>query len=831
MWLCFWVSARICEALKLWCELACNKGIAYLRHSDNPFFQQHPCQSQYLMDSPCTTPTSVLGSTPCSNDESPRVKFLCSFSGSILPRPQDGKLRYVGGETRIVSVPRDITYEELMIRMRELYQGAVVLKYQQPDEDLDALVSVVNDDDVTNMMEEYDKLGSGDGFTRLRIFLFPHSEQDGSSPYVDGDERETERRYVDALNNLNDDPDFRKQQLPESPRMSPVEDVHVAEQFFNTISVESGLHSQRTEMPLPQYNTHHLTIPHVGSAPHQPHRYNEMEAPWSPAYYSPRHPGHHDPRQLGEFPSSPSSARYRMPFTELPEKGLDRMSEEYARQQVNHQPMHEHQPQYSENVVWVPTGARSGDKSGFTGNLFHGPSVLEGNSVCEHCRMTFHRNPPHLEQPHMGNGLSQVITPCAECPQNRDTLMLNADAKMHHGVYPNEHTNDHRSVYNDIQNHERGWILQHQLNARVDEGRLHVSGAGRLTDHYVVDGPAMNFPLGHGNIADSHHVSANYAHHRGGPDLGNEVLHDPALASVPHIRIPPPEERGVRYGNLPHAYGGDNLYPMSHGHVPGHALWINSPTHVSTTCEASSLPQQVNGAVSPVLLRREGSPRLCVGVDSQIPQVESSQKILGFDGTAMPEYSYGRTLKLNQNASCQENNHSSRTQTDMVNFAVPLEPMPLLNSTSTLVHDKLVSSAAPGCSPELKSEGKSIFGGEKGVNQAEKVENSDLQTISAPEPKQIADKNCEETSLRSTNSIYLKPAEECSYVLKPGEVDLSAPEGPKVSVDHLSLLPELIASVKRAALEGPEEVKGRVEGCADLQGASGNDIESAVREK
>ena len=50
----------------------------------------------------------------------------------------------------------------------------------------DTLVSIVNDNDVTNMMEEYEKWGSGDGFTRLRNFLFPHPDQDGSLHYVDG---------------------------------------------------------------------------------------------------------------------------------------------------------------------------------------------------------------------------------------------------------------------------------------------------------------------------------------------------------------------------------------------------------------------------------------------------------------------------------------------------------------------------------------------------------------------------------------------------------------------------------------------------------------------
>ena len=39
-----------------------------------------------------------------------KVKFLCSYGGKILPRPVDGKLKYVGGETRVVAVPSDITF-------------------------------------------------------------------------------------------------------------------------------------------------------------------------------------------------------------------------------------------------------------------------------------------------------------------------------------------------------------------------------------------------------------------------------------------------------------------------------------------------------------------------------------------------------------------------------------------------------------------------------------------------------------------------------------------------------------------------------------------------
>lgn len=822
--------------------LMCNKGIA--RVSDSVDQKQH--QAVYLMDSPSATPSSAPG----SNDENPRVKFLCSFSGSILPRPQDGKLRYVGGETRIVSVPRDIGYEELMGKMKELFDMAAVLKYQQPDEDLDALVSVVNDDDVTNMMEEYDKLGSGDGFTRLRIFLFSHPDQDGgSSHFVDVDD--TERRYVDALNNLNDASDFRKQQVGESPTMSAIDDIHLAEQFFNSISLEGGLHNQRNcEMPMSQFNLHHLTIPHMGSGQHQPvaQRYNEMESQWNPAYFSPRHHGHHDARPLAEYPSSPSSARFRMPFGELPDKCIDRVPEEYSRQPVNPQAPYDHQPQASDNVVWLPTGAISSEKAGFPGSMLHGPNVFEGNSICEHCRMTFHR---HLEQPNMGNGLPPVANPCAECPPGRESFLLNTDAKMQHGIYPKEH-NDPRSLYNETHNHERGWILQHQLNPRAEDARAQISGAGRLNDPYIVDGSGVNFPVAHGNLPDNHHVSSNYVHHedpryiRTGPELGNGVFHDQAVAAGPAINVPPLEERAVRYGNLPYPYGADNLYQVSHGHVPAHALWRNvqNPMHGAPSYEASASTCQANGSVNPGPIRgtREGSPRFCVGLDNQNPWGESSQKILGFDGSALPDYSYGHATKLNPNTHGQEGQHPFApgpvpSPSDMLKFAAPMEPLHFTNSSPTLMDDKFVASANLSYNPESRNdnnvnqtvimEAKQAFREGKEEIHMEKVEDNDMPVTSLPEKNNNADKKCEVASLEPVNL----PAEDNAF--KP-VVNECAPleEDAKLDVSNLSFLPELIASVKRAALESAEEVKAKVQENADAVHASStkeasNELETA----
>lgn len=135
-----------------------------------------------------------------------RVKFLCSFGGRIFPRPSDGVLRYVGGHTRIISVKRDVTFSELMHKMMDAYRQHVVIKYQLPDEDLDALVSVSCPDDLDNMMEEYDKLveRSPDGSAKLRVFLFSASDLDPSGTIRMGDLNNSGHRYVDAVNGIMD---------------------------------------------------------------------------------------------------------------------------------------------------------------------------------------------------------------------------------------------------------------------------------------------------------------------------------------------------------------------------------------------------------------------------------------------------------------------------------------------------------------------------------------------------------------------------------------------------------------------------------------------------
>ncbi|CAL9054331.1 uncharacterized protein LOC135675897 isoform X1 [Musa acuminata AAA Group] len=102
------------------------------------------------------------------------IKFLSSYGGKILPRYPDGKLRYIGGDTRVLAVDRSVPFSELQEKMREMCGWvAVSLRCQLPTEDLDALVSVKSDEDLANIMEEYDLAGR----EKIRAFLFPPSSK------------------------------------------------------------------------------------------------------------------------------------------------------------------------------------------------------------------------------------------------------------------------------------------------------------------------------------------------------------------------------------------------------------------------------------------------------------------------------------------------------------------------------------------------------------------------------------------------------------------------------------------------------------------------------
>ncbi|CAK9178193.1 unnamed protein product [Ilex paraguariensis] len=133
-----------------------------------------------------------------------KMKFLCSFGGKILPRPNDGKLRYVGGETRIISIRKNLTYSELVKKTSAICNLPQTIKYQLPGEDLDALISVSSDEDLHHMIDEYHDLERGS--QRLRIFLVSCSESESPSSYEAKTVQpsDADYQYVVAVNGMLD---------------------------------------------------------------------------------------------------------------------------------------------------------------------------------------------------------------------------------------------------------------------------------------------------------------------------------------------------------------------------------------------------------------------------------------------------------------------------------------------------------------------------------------------------------------------------------------------------------------------------------------------------
>jgi hypothetical protein len=150
--------------------------------------------------------------------EAGKVKLMCSFGGRIAPRPGDGALRYVGGQTRLISVPRTASFGDLLRKVEavdDAAAGGVLVRYQLPGEGLDSLISVLGTEDFDNMMDEYEKMAAAapDGSAKLRVFLSPVSggSEAGSGAHGSGSGShhlavdESGQRYIDAINCVSAD--------------------------------------------------------------------------------------------------------------------------------------------------------------------------------------------------------------------------------------------------------------------------------------------------------------------------------------------------------------------------------------------------------------------------------------------------------------------------------------------------------------------------------------------------------------------------------------------------------------------------------------------------
>ncbi|KAH9626843.1 hypothetical protein KSS87_002488 [Heliosperma pusillum] len=140
-----------------------------------------------------TTTTTTTTATPISPHNSDdqqqqppqpttKLRLMCSYGGHIVPRPHTKSLCYINGDTRMIVIDRTTTLSDLLTRLsltlpHPPLHKPFTLKYQLPNEDLDSLITVSTDEDLDNMIDEYDRLNSGLNPNckpgRIRLFLFP----------------------------------------------------------------------------------------------------------------------------------------------------------------------------------------------------------------------------------------------------------------------------------------------------------------------------------------------------------------------------------------------------------------------------------------------------------------------------------------------------------------------------------------------------------------------------------------------------------------------------------------------------------------------------------
>ncbi|CAN1123415.1 hypothetical protein LINPERPRIM_LOCUS3253 [Linum perenne] len=113
------------------------------------------------------------------------LKFLCNYGGKFIPRYFDDKLRYFGRPTRVLAVDRSISFSELGEFTGEPGLYLLTLRCQLLEPDLDyALVSIVSDEDLSNLIEEYDLVVDEDSaFLSILRFQSPPLLSSSSSSF------------------------------------------------------------------------------------------------------------------------------------------------------------------------------------------------------------------------------------------------------------------------------------------------------------------------------------------------------------------------------------------------------------------------------------------------------------------------------------------------------------------------------------------------------------------------------------------------------------------------------------------------------------------------
>ncbi|KAG2646826.1 hypothetical protein PVAP13_2KG552900 [Panicum virgatum] len=161
--------------------------------------------SKKLLEFPPFSETKSQGSNKRNpqeiyNSGSTRMKFLCNFGGRFLPRPIDGKLRYVGGEKHLIQISRGMSWQGLISKTTKLIRQAHIVKYHLPGEQVNVLISVASDDDVHHMIDECIVLEESK--ERPAMYLFTDEDDEHHVHFVVGSssDKDTEAQYIALIN-------------------------------------------------------------------------------------------------------------------------------------------------------------------------------------------------------------------------------------------------------------------------------------------------------------------------------------------------------------------------------------------------------------------------------------------------------------------------------------------------------------------------------------------------------------------------------------------------------------------------------------------------------
>ncbi|KAF7047326.1 hypothetical protein CFC21_056266 [Triticum aestivum] len=104
-----------------------------------------------------------------------RLRMMCSHGGCFAPCGPDGAVRYVGGQTRVLAVPRGVSFRELAARLEEMLASGgrkivTALRYRLADDE-EVLVSVTCDEELAHLRDEYDRLQATRPSGIFRVFF------------------------------------------------------------------------------------------------------------------------------------------------------------------------------------------------------------------------------------------------------------------------------------------------------------------------------------------------------------------------------------------------------------------------------------------------------------------------------------------------------------------------------------------------------------------------------------------------------------------------------------------------------------------------------------